>query len=89
MGRWGVPINIFALIYTAYVMVFLVFPAYLPVEGNNFNYALPIFAFVFFVALGLWFGWAKNNWPGLNKEIIETVLLDSDRNTKIKKISDV
>ena len=82
LGKLGIPVNAFAIIYTAYIMVFLVFPSYLPVAGDNFNYALPIFAFVFFVALGLWFGWARNNWPGLNKEVIENVLRDSDRNTK-------
>ena len=53
LGRFGVAINAFAMVYTAYIMVFLVFPEFLPVAGNNFNYALPIFAFVFFVALGL------------------------------------
>ena len=82
MGRYGVAINVFAMVYTAYIMVFLVFPSFLPVAGDNFNYALPIFAFVIFVALGLWFGWARNNWPGLNKEVIDIVLKDSDRNTK-------
>ena len=82
LGRWGVAINSFALVYTAYIMVFLVFPAYLPVAGDNFNYALPIFAFVVLVALILWFAWAKKNWPGLNKEVVQMVLLDSDRNTK-------
>ncbi len=68
LGKLGVPVNIFAVIYTAYVMVFLAFPSFLPVAGDNFNYALPIFAFVFLVALDLWFGWARKNWPGLNKE---------------------
>ena len=82
LGKFGVPINAFAIVYTAYIMVFLVFPAFLPVEGNNMNYALPIFGFVFLLALGLWFGWARNNWPGLNKEIIDIVLKDSDRDTK-------
>ena len=82
MGRWGVPINSFALVYTAYIMVFLVFPAYLPVAGDNFNYVLPIFAFVVLVALVLWFAWARKNWPGLNKEIVQMVLLDWDRSTK-------
>ena len=46
------------------------------------NYALPIFAFVLAVALVRWIVWANKHWPGLNKEIIETVLADSDRNTK-------
>ncbi len=82
LGKWGVPTNCFALVYTAYIMVFLVFPAYLPVAGDNFNYALPIFAFVVLVALVLWFAWARKHWPGLKEEVVEMVLLDSDRNTK-------
>lgn len=82
LGRFGVPINIFAMIYTAYMMIFFCFPAFLPVTGAGMNYALPIFAFVVLVALGLWFGWARKNWPGLNKEVIDTVLADSDRRTK-------
>ena len=82
LGKLGVPVNAFAMIYTAYIMVFLTFPAYLPVTGTNMNYALLIFAFVFFVALGLWFVWARKNWMGLNSEVIDIVLKDSDRNTK-------
>jgi choline transport protein len=45
------------------------------------NYAFPIFAFVVIVALILWFVSARKHWPGLNKEIIDVVLADSDRNT--------
>lgn len=82
LGRLGVPLNIFALIYTAWIMIFACFPQYLPVTGAGMNYALPIFAFVLLVALGLWFGRAKQHWPGLNKEIIDVVLADADRNTK-------
>ncbi|KAK6430490.1 hypothetical protein LTR95_013356 [Oleoguttula sp. CCFEE 5521] len=82
LGKWGVPINAFALVYSGWMSVFFCFPQYVPVEGTNFNYALPIFAFVVFVALGLWFGWARKRWPGLNKEIIDAVMADSDRAAK-------
>ena len=82
LGRWGVPINMFALIYTGWMMVFFCFPAYLPVTGAGMNYALPIFAFVVLTAVVLWFVRARKHWPGLNKEIIDIVLADSDRNTK-------
>ncbi|KAK3669863.1 hypothetical protein LTR78_010244 [Recurvomyces mirabilis] len=82
LGKLGVPLNAFAILYTAYMMIFLVFPTQLPVTGTNMNYALPIFGFVLVVALVRWFVWANKHWPGLNKEIIETVLADSDRNTK-------
>lgn len=82
MGRFSVPVNIFALLYTGWMMIFFCFPTYLPVTGAGMNYALPIFAFVVLVALGLWFGWARNDWPGLNKEIVHAVLADSDRAEK-------
>jgi len=82
LGRLGVATNIYALLYTGYMMVFFCFPQYLPVTGSNFNYALPIFAFVVLVALLLWVARARKHWPGLNKEVIDIVLADSDRNTK-------
>ncbi|KAK5133797.1 hypothetical protein LTR08_007226 [Meristemomyces frigidus] len=79
LGRYGVPINIFALIYTGWMMVVFCFPQYLPVSGTNFNYALPIFAFVVLLALVHWFVRARKHWPGLNEEVIDAVLADSDR----------
>jgi choline transport protein len=82
LGRYGVYINVFAVIYSAYIMVFLCFPSFLPVTASGMNYALPINAFVQIIALLLWIFWAKKNWKGLNKEVIDAVVADSDRNTK-------
>jgi choline transport protein len=82
LGAYGVPINIFALTYTGWMMVIFCFPQYLPVTGDNFNYALPIFTFVIVVAILLWFARAKKTRPGLNKDIIDTVMSDADKNTK-------
>ena len=82
LGRFGLVINVFAVIYSAYIMIFLCFPSFLPVTSEGMNYALPINAFVQLCALVYWFAWAKKNWKGLNKDIIDTVLADSDRNTK-------
>lgn len=82
LGSYGIPVNIFALIYTGWMMVVFCFPQYVPVTGENFNYALPIFAFVVIVALILWFARARKHWPGLNKEVIESALADADRSTK-------
>lgn len=86
-GRWslgaaGVYINIFAVIYSAYIMIFLCFPSFLPVTSAGMNYALPINAFVQICALIYWFAWGKKNWKGLNKDVIDAVTADSDRNTK-------
>ncbi|KIX04956.1 uncharacterized protein Z518_05828 [Rhinocladiella mackenziei CBS 650.93] len=82
LGRWGIPINIFAIIYSAYVMVFLVFPSFLPVDANTMNYALPINVFVLLISLVWWFVWGQRYWRGLNKEVVDAVVADSDRNTK-------
>lgn len=75
---YGVPINGFALIYTAWMMVIFCFPQYLPVTAVNFNYALPIFAAIVIGAITFWFVRAKKSWTGLDKKTIRRVLEDAD-----------
>ncbi|KAK3699702.1 hypothetical protein LTR37_016307 [Vermiconidia calcicola] len=82
LGRWGIPINIFALLFSAWLGIFMVFPSYLPITAAYMNYALPINVFIWMFAIVLWFAWGKNNWKGLNNEIIEKVVADGDRDTK-------
>jgi choline transport protein len=82
LGRWGWPINVAAMIYTAWVGVFTVFPNYLPITGDYMNYALPINVGVWIFAAATWFAWAKKHWKGLNMEVFEAVLADADRATK-------
>lgn len=36
----GLPINIFAIVYTAYMSVFMVFPSYLPIDASNMNVSI-------------------------------------------------
>lgn len=82
LGSWGWPINIFGLLYTAWVSIFLVFPNYLPIDAELMNYALPINVLVWLFALATWFGWGQRHWPGLNKEVVDAVVADSNRDTK-------
>jgi choline transport protein len=82
LGKLGIPINIYALLYTGWMAVFFCFPEYLPATGPTFNYALPIFVLVVLFALLLWFLQARVHWPGLNKEVIDIVLADANRNSK-------
>ncbi|KAE8153503.1 amino acid permease [Aspergillus avenaceus] len=74
MGRWGLAVNLFALVYTAYVTVFLSFPACRPVTGENMNYAVPIFAATTIFAFAYWFLGARSRWPGLNKQVLRLVV---------------
>jgi choline transport protein len=74
MGKLGLPVNLFAMVYTAYMTIWLPFPSYLPVTGDNMNYALPIFAATTLFALLLWFFRARTHWPGLNKDVLRLVI---------------
>ncbi|KAJ5252306.1 hypothetical protein N7489_002716 [Penicillium chrysogenum] len=70
MGIWGLPVNVFALVYTAWVTVWLAFPSALPVTGENMNYAAPIFGASTLFAFVYWFIKGRTGWEGLNKEVI-------------------
>ena len=74
LGRWGLSINAFALLYTFWIMIFLPFPSTLPVTGSNMNYAGPIFGVVLLFAISLWVLQARKRWVGPNIEIIEYVV---------------
>lgn len=74
LGRYGPAINVFALVYTLYIIIFLPFPSTLPVDGINMNYASPIFIFVVLLAILLWFIRARKHWPGPNVAIIDFVV---------------
>lgn len=77
MGRWGVPVNVYALIYSLYIMVFLPFPSVLPVTASGMNYMGPVFGFVLFVIIAWWFLYGKSRWQGPNLTIMEYVMTHS------------
>lgn len=54
LGRWGIPINIFALLYGIFVVIWLPFPPVLPVTALNMNYAGPVMIAVIIIALLDW-----------------------------------
>lgn len=74
MGKLGLPVNIYATLYSAYVTIWLPFPQLLPVTGDNMNYSLPIYAATTLFALLFWVFYARKNWEGLNKQVIRLVV---------------
>ena len=54
MGRWGVPINIFSLVYILYIVIWTPWPQLLPVTASTFNYSGPILLAVILFALLDW-----------------------------------
>ncbi|KAH9870974.1 hypothetical protein J1614_006548 [Plenodomus biglobosus] len=55
MGSVGILVNIFALSYLVFVVVWMPLPQVLPVTKDNMNYSGPIFGAVLLGALGHWF----------------------------------
>ncbi|TLS30109.1 hypothetical protein PpBr36_03848 [Pyricularia pennisetigena] len=77
-GRLGLPVNIFALIYTGWEVVWLPFPNALPVAGANMNYAGPVYVALLVMAVSYWFSWARRHWEGPNMKVVEIVLQNDD-----------
>jgi LPXTG-motif cell wall-anchored protein len=74
MGKLGLPVNVFALVYTVWVTVWLAFPSALPVTGENMNYAALIFGATTLFAFAYWFVRGKVRWEGLNKDVVRLVV---------------
>ncbi|KAH8810972.1 amino acid/polyamine transporter I [Xylogone sp. PMI_703] len=55
LGHWGIPINLFSLVYIIYIIIFLPFPTVLPVDASTINYAGPLVGAVILIAIGDWF----------------------------------
>jgi choline transport protein len=59
LGRWGMPINLFSIVYGIFIIIWLPFPPYMPVTALNMNYGGPVVGFVIIFALIDWFIWGK------------------------------
>ena len=53
LGRFGLFVNIFAILYGIFICVFLIFPPFQPVTATNMNYASPVFGLILVFQLGL------------------------------------
>lgn len=54
LGRWALPVNVFALTGSLYLILFHLFPTNVSVTWTNMNYALPINAAAWPLAM-LWY----------------------------------
>lgn len=80
LGKFGTTINIVALVYTTYTVIWLPFPNYLPVTASNMNYSGPVLLAVLIGAVSLWFVRAKDHWTGPNQDIIDFVMKSESEN---------
>jgi choline transport protein len=71
LGRWGIPINLYSVLYILYVLSFVPLPTILPVTALNMNYAGPLALAVIILALMDWFlsGRFRFEIPVLKREL--------------------
>ncbi len=68
LGRWGLPINIFASCWCVYLIIFLCFPSYMPATKENMNYASLIFGACFILTAVTWFAYGRERYRGVLAE---------------------
>lgn len=64
LGKFGLPLNIFAVIYSVFIVIFLFFPPYQPVTAQNMNYACLVFGAVVLFSLVWWFIRGRRTYSG-------------------------
>jgi choline transport protein len=69
MGKLGLPVNILAIAFCVFLIIFLPFPSMLPVTGTNMNYASPVFIAVMLFALVNYLIRARKRFVGPIKEV--------------------
>ena len=73
LGRAGLYINIFAVVYGVFVCMFLPFPPQEPVTAINMNYASPVFGAVLIFSVVYWFLQGRNKFTGPIREVDEVM----------------
>ncbi|KAL2789370.1 amino acid/polyamine transporter I [Aspergillus keveii] len=64
LGKWGLTMNLIAIVFATYFVIFLPFPPTLPVTAENMNYAGPVLGFVMLFACGDWIVRGRHKWEG-------------------------
>ena len=74
LGKWGLPINLFAIAYSGLLVVIMVFPPYQPLTAENMNYSSLIFGSVLLTSFILWFVYGKRVYGGPVREVMDHVI---------------
>jgi choline transport protein len=69
MGRLGFTVNILAMAFCAFLIIFLPFPVILPVTAQNMNYASVVFLGVILFSLVDWVIRGRKRYTGPIREV--------------------
>lgn len=64
LGRFGLPINLFAFTYSCFTMIFICFPVTTPVVADSMNWAIVMFVGVLIIALVYYFAHGRKVYEG-------------------------
>lgn len=70
MGKFSVAVNVWAILWTAFVSVIFFFPTTRPVVPDNMNYAIVYMAFILLCAIVYWYIRGKKFYVGPIKEVV-------------------
>ena len=65
LGKFGLPINLFAFAYSCFAIIFVCFPVTTPIDVNaNMNWAIVMFSGVLIIALVYYFVHGRHVYEG-------------------------
>ncbi|KAL4752199.1 hypothetical protein BDW72DRAFT_212078 [Aspergillus terricola var. indicus] len=64
LGRWGLPLNLTAILFATYFAVFLPFPPTLPVTPENMNFSGPVLGLIMLCSCVDWVVRGRHKWTG-------------------------
>lgn len=71
LGRYGLAINLFSIVYSAFISIWMFFPAFIPVTAVNMNYTSVVYGGTFICSAAAWFIYGKKTYDGPVKEVRE------------------
>ena len=71
LGRFGFCINLYAIVFGIFIVIFLPFPAVPNPNATEMNYAGPVFLGLLLIALGDWVVRGRKYYAGPTKEVVE------------------
>lgn len=64
LGRWGLPLNVFGVLYGLYLLAYAAMPSVYPVTAADFNWAPVMFGGVMILSLSYYAVWARKSYHG-------------------------
>jgi choline transport protein len=71
LGRWGMAINLYSIVFGTFVVIFVPFPTIIPVTALNMNYSGPVFLGLCILLTCDWMIRGKRRYTGPLKELLQ------------------